>query len=616
ALTAERFVPLPVSLPGSVAGARAYRTGDRARWLADGSLDFAGRLDDQVKVRGFRVEPAEIEAALEEHPALSAVVVLVAGSAADDKRLVAYAVPETGAAVTSAEVLAFARERLPAYLVPGAVVLLDELPRTANDKIDRRALAELEPWSGGTASRTPAAGLETRIAELWSEVLDLPEVGAEDDFFELGGHSLLATRLVSRIHEELGVELPLRLLFAEPTVAGLAREVGGLPDLEGERLEPRATLAPPPLSFAQQRLWFLHRYDPSSPAYGLPVALRLAGTLRGRALASALTEVARRHEVLRTVFPLVGEEPVQRVLPPGPVLPPRVDLTRLEQPVREEVGAGLLRGLVRRPFDLLRRPGWRTLLVRLAGGATPEHALVIHQHHIVSDGWSLGLLLRELAVLYNSRVAPEVGGPLPEAPPEPAIQYGDFALWQRRRLSGELAAEQLDYWRRQLEAVPVLELPLDRPRPAVRSTAGAEVPIHLGPELTRAAEALARSRRTTLFNMLTACYAALLARWSGQSEVALGTPVSGRSRTELEGLLGLFVDTLVLRADVGGSPSLVELAARLHGVSQAAFEHQDLPFERLVEALQPERDLAHTPLFQAMVILQNAVAASGGAAAR
>ncbi|MDY7093675.1 MAG: non-ribosomal peptide synthase/polyketide synthase [Acidobacteriota bacterium] len=624
-LTASRFLPLPDSgSSGAGGGERMYRTGDLARWLPDGRLEFLGRRDGQVKIRGFRIELGEVEAALLQHPAVVSAVVLAVGSGADDKRLVAFVVPSgsvpsegSGAA---AELLEFLRGRLPAYLVPALCAFLDELPLTAHDKVDRRALLqraeELGRETAGSEYRAPASVLEARLVDLFASVLNLPAVGVDDDFFELGGHSLLATRLVSRARVVLGIDLPLTAVFHAPTVAQLAEVLDReeKPEDDIPPLIPEADPnAPAPLSFAQQRMWFLHQLEPQSTAWGLPVAVRLRGdedrgALDLRAMGLAWGELERRQQVLRTIFPVVDGEPVQELQPARRWgLPSLVDLAGLPQPVREDLAAGLVKRLLSIPFDLSRGPVWHALLVGLG---PEEHLLAVTQHHIITDGWSLSLLLSQLGELYGS-FARERQVPEPVEPFEPVVQYRDFARWQRGWLQGEALERRLSFWRRRLADPPVLELPMDRSRPAVRSSAGAVHRLRLGAGLVERLESLGRRRGATLFMVLLSGFQVLLARLSGQQDFTVGTPVAGRDRRELEELLGLLVDTAVIRADMGEAPTLESVVERVKVQVLEAFEHQDLPFERLLEELAPERDLAHTPLFQVLFILQNAVATHG-----
>ncbi len=602
-LTAARFVPDP---HGPRPGGRLYRPGDRARWLAGGELEFLGRTDQQVKVRGFRIEPGEVEAALEAHPAVGEAVVAVREDAPGERRLAAYLVAAPGAAVPGGtELRAFLAARLPEYMVPAAFVALGSLPLTLSGKIDRRAL----PAPGASAAEAeyvaPRTPTEAALAGIYAAVLRREPVGAHDGFFVLGGHSLLATRVVSRVRDALGVELPLRTLFQAPTVAALAARVDDLlgeragPERETERVRPRGTGGPVPLSFAQQRLWFIDRMEPGSSAYNLPSALRLRGPLDAAVLRRTLAGVVRRHESLRTVFADAADGPVQVVLPFAGAALPAADLSALPGEARERELLRLAAEEARRPFDLARGPLLRSLLVRLGG---EDHAVLFTMHHVVGDGWSNGVLVGEVSALYAA-LAGGLASPLPELP----VQYPDYAVWQREWLSGERLEAQLGWWRERMEgAPPVLELPADRPRPAVPDPRGATLGFALPAELAAGLRELAVREGTTLFAVLLAGWQAVLARWSGQDDVVVGTPVAGRTRTELEGLIGFFVNTLVLRVDLGGDPSLRELVARVGEATLGAQAHQDLPFERLVEELSPERSLRHTPLFQVLFTLQNA----------
>ncbi|HVR99673.1 MAG TPA: condensation domain-containing protein, partial [Thermoanaerobaculia bacterium] len=608
-LTAERFVPDPWS---GVAGARLYRTGDLGRWAPDGNLEFLGRIDHQVKVRGFRIELGEIEAVLASHPAVRECAVL-----AREDRLVAYAVAGTGAVLDAGELRAFLGERLPDSMMPSAFVFLPALPLTSNGKLDRKALsaaassaasAAPEIPRGASAPAAPADPLVELLAAIWSEVLGLGRVGVDDDFFALGGHSLLATQVASRIRTVTGVSLPLRELFESSTLAKLAvavRAAQGAPQAPPVVPVPRAVLGGDlPLSFAQQRLWFLDQLEPGSAAYNIPLAVRLTGEVEPARLARTFAGIVRRHEALRTTFASREGRPVQVIAPGVTGLEtPRAELPVLDLshlPDREERALDLARDEARRPFDLQRGPLLRLALVRLAGR---EHLLLLTLHHIVSDGWSMGVLLREIAALYSS-------SPLPEL----TVQYADFAVWQRRWLQGEVLEAQLAYWRGQLGdldgAPQVLELPTDRPRPAVQTFRGASLPLRLPAALSERVRDLCRRQGATPFMALLAAWSALLGRHSGQPEVLVGTPIAGRNRAEIEGLIGFFVNTLVLRADFSGGPGYGELLGRVRRTALDAYTHQDLPFDRLVEELVPERDLSRSPLFQVMFTLQNA--ATGG----
>ncbi len=600
--TGRSFVPNPFA--GGVDRARMYRTGDRARWRADGSLEFLGRIDRQIKIRGVRIEPGEIEAVLREHPWVTAAAVAPV-AAAGELRLAAFV---TGATESAApELLGFLRDRLPRSLVPAAVVVLPALPLTPAGKVDRRALARLAPGLDAArpdgepvAPRTPA---EETLAGIWAEVLpparpgEAVAIGVFDDFFALGGHSLLALQVISRVRRAFGVELPVRDLFEAPTVAGLARRLqeeiaageGGAPP----PLVPVGRERELPLSFAQQRLWFLDSLAPDSALYQLLLAVRLSGPLDATILARALGAVARRHESLRTAFPAVDGGPVQAVAPAGGVPLPRVDLTGLPAAGREGEARRWAEREARRPFDLARGPLLRALLLRLGEA---EHALLVNVHHTVCDGWSIGLLERELADLYAacSRGEEPV---LPELP----VQYADYAVWQREWLAGEVLARKLDGWRRRLEGMPpVLELPADRPRPAVQTFRGGRLPVALPAATTAALRAFGRSQGSTPFMTLLAGFAALLQRQTGAERLPVGTPVANRSAVETERLIGNFANTLVLPLVLAGAPSFRELAGRVRDAALTAFAHQDLPFELLVESLAPRRDLSHNPVFQVL----------------
>ncbi|HSU18095.1 MAG TPA: amino acid adenylation domain-containing protein, partial [Longimicrobium sp.] len=610
-LTAERFVP---DASGGEAGARMYRTGDLGRWRADGTLEFLGRTDFQVKIRGFRIEPGEIEAALLEHDGVRECAVL-AREEAGEKRLVAYVV---GGVETDA-LRAHLRRSLPEHMVPSAFVFLDALPLTPNGKLDRKALPapDLASAEKYVAPRTP---VEEVLAGIWAEVLRLERVGVTESFFDLGGHSLLATRVVSRVRELLGVEIPLRAFFEGSTVAGLAGRVEEMRRAgEGATLPPLVPVgreAPLPLSFAQERLWFLHQMEPEGAGYHMPWPGRLRGSLDASALERALGELVRRHEALRTTFRAVEQGAVQVVHPPASAHLPVLDLTGLAAEEREQEARRLAREDAERPFDLERGPLLRATLLRLSD---EEHVLLLTVHHIVSDGWSMGVLFRELFTLYASlsRPAGEPGpaSPLPPLPTLP-VQYADFAVWQRGWLQGEVLQRQLDWWRERLGgAPPALELPTDRPRPAVASSRGAAHGFRLPSEITRGLRSLARREGATLYMVTHAALDLLLSRWSGQEDLVVGSPIAGRTQVGTEGLIGFFVNTLALRVDLSGDPTFGELLGRVRETALGAYAHQELPFERLVEEVAPERGLSHTPLFQVMFQLQNADAGEGSAIA-
>jgi pristinamycin I synthase-3/4 len=600
-LTAERFLPDPFR---GEPGARMYRSGDRGRWLADGDLEFVGRTDFQLKVRGFRIEPGEIEAALLAHPALVDAVVVARGNAAEERHLVACVVAREGVeAPGAAELREHLRARLPEHMVPSGIVVMDALPLTPNGKVDRRALPGPAAAPAGEGHVAPRTQAEEVLAGIWADALGVAAVGAHDDFFALGGHSLAATVVAARARRAFGVELPLRAIFEAPTVAGVAERVQALLAAgAGDRLpppEPTPRDGPVPLSFAQQRLWFIEQLDPGTTGHNLAYPFRLRGPLRPALLRRALTESARRHEVLRTRFPLAGGEPVQDVAAPAPVPLPCVDLARLPAEAREREAARLAPAETRRPFDTARGPLLRAGLLRLAEA---DHALLLTVHHLVFDGWSLGVLHGELAALYASYLA----GREP-ALPGPAVQYADYTLWQRAALADGRLEARLGWWRDRLAgAPPLLELPVDHPRPAVADTRGRRVEFAVPREAASALRALARREGATLFMALLAAWQTLLARYAGESDVVVGAPVAGRTRAELEGLVGFFVNTLALRADLAGDPPFRELLGRVREATLGAYANQDVPFERLVEELGVQRSLAHTPVFQVMFTLQNA----------
>ncbi|HEY2737049.1 MAG TPA: condensation domain-containing protein, partial [Thermoanaerobaculia bacterium] len=563
----------------------------------DGNLEFQGRLDQQVKVRGYRIELGEIEVALARHPGVREAVVLVRQDKPGDQRLVAYVVPAAEPAPSAAELREALRQVLPEYMVPAAFVSLAALPVTANGKLDRQALPA--PARGEAASFVaPRTEVERVLAAMFAEVLGVERVGVEESFFDLGGHSLLATQVIARLRRACGIDIPLRNLFEHPTVAGLAREIEKASPLEvSTEPVPRVDRTEDlPLSFAQQRLWFIDRLEGGS-LYNVPVALRMRGDLSVPVLSRVLAEVVRRHEVLRTVFPDQNGRARQVILPPGDFALPVVDLTGL--PVPRAVAERSMTEEARRPFDLATGPLLRVGLWRLGAA---EHLMLLALHHIVSDGWSLGVLVREVTALYAAFAARKPS-PLPELP----VQYADFAAWQRSWLSRPVLDGELAWWRDHLSgAPPLLELPTDRPRPAAPSRKGGMLPLELGPELSAALSRLAQQQAATLFMVLLAAFESLLGRLAGAPEVCVGTPIAGRTQPETECLIGCFVNTLVLRGDLTGDPSFGEHLERVRREALAVFGHQELPFEKLVGELVPERSLGATPLFQVLLALQNA----------
>ncbi|HZF11552.1 MAG TPA: amino acid adenylation domain-containing protein, partial [Thermoanaerobaculia bacterium] len=595
-LTAESFLPHPFS---AEPGARLYRTGDLARRRADGALEFVGRRDGQVKIRGSRVELADVEAALLRHPGVQAAVV-VANADGASSQLAAYVVPKNGSTLAPQELRVSLVARLPEYMVPSGFAVLGALPLTPSGKVDRHRLPAVL-WQAQAAYVPPQTPAEELMAGIWSRVLRRERVGIEDNFFELGGHSLLATRVISQVREIFGAEVPLRAIFESPTVAGLAAKV----ELAGNgwrvpTIRPMARPALLPLSFAQERLWFLDQLEPDSARYLIGSVVRLEGDLDRRALGHGLGEIVRRHESLRTVFAVADGQPIQVIQPAAPAALPVVDLASLDADRREREVRRLSAAEAARPFDLARGPLLRMTLVALRSAPEPEHVALLTLHHIVADGWSMGVLVRELGALYAA-AARGTRSALPELP----IQYADFALWQRQVLAGDALREELAYWRQALAGLAPLALPTDRPRPPALTSRGGVCRRLLAPELCRGLAAAGRQRDATLFMTLLSTFAVLLHRYAGQDDIAVGSAIANRGRAELEGLIGFFVNTLVLRADCGEDPDYAELVARVRRMALGAFAHQDLPFEKLVEVLQTQRDAGRTPLFQVLLALEN-----------
>lgn len=597
-LTAQAFAPDPAS--GEL-GARLYRTGDLARWRDDGTVEFLGRHDTQVKVRGFRVELGEIEAVLGEHPEVSQAVV-TAPEIAGDRRLAAYVVPPPGCRPTATALRRHLATKLPSHMVPGPVVLLDELPLTPSGKVDRRALpdplAATEEEAVGVRMQ-PRTTTEQVLAGLWAELLGVDAVAADGDFFALGGHSLLATRLVARIREAFGVELPLRAVFEAPRLADLAREIDRRE--AGEELPPLERLAHRdelPLSAIQERLWFLDRFEPGSAALNMPLALRLRGSLDPAAVEAALQRVLARHEALRVTFGERDGRPVQRCHESSRIPLPMIDLAALPAAEAEAARARHLEEMASAPFDLATGPLVRGRLLRLAD---EEHLLLLTVHHIVADGWSLGLVVEDLVDCYRAHLA----GREPELPPL-AFQHADFAAWQRRRLDRGDLEGSLRYWRTTLDGAPEqLELPTDRRRPALQTFRGRRVgrSIPRGPR--DALRRLARDQGATPFMALLAAFAVVLHRWSGQAGVVVGAPVAGRPHRELDRVVGPFLNTVALRLDLSEEPSFRQLLGRTWEVVLGALQQAELPFERVLDAVQPPREPSRTPLFQVFFNMLN-----------
>ncbi|WP_280253294.1 non-ribosomal peptide synthetase [Nocardia abscessus] len=595
-LSAARFVADPM---GDVPGGRLYRSGDLARWNRFGELEYLGRADDQVKVRGFRIELGEIESAILAQPGIAQAAVIVREDQPGDQRIVAYVVSEPGAEPVLDAVRDGAAAQLPAYMVPSAVVRLEWIPLTVNGKLDRRALPA--PTAQARAFRAPVTPVQETVAAVFADVLGLDRVGVDDDFFDLGGNSLIATRVVARIGAALGTTVAVRTLFEASTVEALAARVESHADGAARaRLVARERAADElvPLSFAQQRMWFLNKYDTASAAYNLPIAIRLTGALDVEALRLAVADVVRRHESLRTRYPEHGGTPVQVIVPAEDIVldlnPVAVDPARLIETVTEFVTAG---------FDVAEQVPLRT---RLYTAGPDEHVLVVVVHHIAADGFSMSPLTRDVMAAYTARSTGSAPGWAPLA-----VQYADFAVWQREILGSEedpdsLLAKQVAYWRRALDDVPdELTLPTDRPRPAVASHHGATLHRELPGALVAALEDLARQRGASLFMVMHGALSVLLSRLSGSDDVAVGTPIAGRGEAALDDLVGMFVNTLVLRTGIEPGESFADLLDRVRRTDLDAYGNADVPFERLVELLAPERSQARNPLFQVMLAFQN-----------
>lgn len=611
-LTARAFISADVGL--GLGTMRLYRSGDRARWLADGNIEFLGRGDHQVKIRGNRIELGEIESVLHQHPSVREAAVLVSKEA--EPRLTAFVVAKPASDLNIDALRSFLKHKLPEFMMPAAFVFLDALPLTANGKVNRQALAALTPENANrSAFVAPRSAVEKTIAGVWRDVLEVERVGMHDNFFDLGGHSLRAARVVSRLNELFQRDLPLQDLFDTPTVAALAERIEseqsppasyrlGVPRLHGctrpetDGAELQATLSQP-LSFAQERLWFLEQLHPGTALHNISAAFRLEGELNLPALENALNEIVRRHDVFWAAFK-VGEngQPLMQSQPPKRFQVALVDLRDVAETERETKAHRLSRAEARQPFDLSGAPLLRATVLRLS---KTKHWLLLTTHHLVCDGWSMDLLRAELGARYRENCG---GPPLPK--PERKLRYAEFSRWQRETLQGEKLEKSLAYWQQQLQdAAPTLELPTDRPRPAVQSFRGDIVLVQFPASLSADLNKLSREEDVTLFMVLLAAWQTVLYRWSGQKDILIGTPTAGRTRVEAEKVIGLFLNTLVLRSDLSGAPTFRELLQRIRKTALEAFAHQDVPFEKIAEALQPNRDLSRSPLFQVLFVLQN-----------
>jgi acyl carrier protein len=596
--TADRFLPDPFGARGG----RMYRTGDLARYRADGSLEYLGRSDHQVKLRGFRIELGEIEYLLGCHPGVGEAVVVI-GDSVQGKRLVAYLVPRGGAVPETGELRAYLREMLPEHMVPSAFVTLQHLPVTPNGKVDRRALPAPDPavQEPGRPAAPPATPIEQMLAGIWEQVLHVRNVRLHDNFFQLGGHSLLAMQVISRVRDAFRLELPVTTLFSAPTLAAFAECLENATHFDAPALvqpapAPRGETVP--ASYAQHRLWLLQHLQPESPFLNMTAGIRLKGRLQHDAVIRAFGEIVRRHESLRTRFELVGGQLVQRILPHSEVPVETVDLSLLVESEREAKVRDLAQQEAMRPLDVSAGLLLRVTLARLHDD---DHVLLISMHHIASDGWSVGVFTRELALLYSAFAANQAS-PLEELP----LQYADYAVWQRDALKGEMLDRLVSYWRRQLDGAPgTLRLPLDRPRPAAPSFKGASHRFFIPAKTAELVREICRREGATLFMALLSVLEIVLQYETGQDDIVVGTDIANRQHSQTEGLIGLFINELVLRVKVPGNPLFRDLLRAVRRTTLEAYAHQDMPFDRLVVALRPQRDPGVQPLFQIAFGLRN-----------
>ncbi|MCX7595059.1 MAG: amino acid adenylation domain-containing protein [Fischerella sp.] len=598
-LTKQRFIQHPFS---SEAGARLYKTGDLARYLPDGNIQFLGRIDEQVKIRGFRVELGEIAAVLNQHSLLKQAIAIVREDIPGDKRLVAYIVANSEQTPTPAELRCFLQQQLPDYMVPSAFVFMDALPLSPNGKIDRHALPVPAPscLERSTSFVAPRTHTEEVLANVWAEVLGV-EVGIHDNFFALGGHSLLAAKVISRVRDILQVDLPMSACFECPTIADLAKSVeAAAPKQQGLQalsIQPVSRQQTLPLSFTQELYWFLTQLHPGEPIYNETCTIRLGAGINIAALEQSLTEFVRRHEILRTTFATANGKTVQVINPPFPVTLPIVDLRQLTEREREAEARQLATAYLTQPFDLGQGPLLRSMLIRLSEA---DNRLYVAIHHLVMDGVSMhSIFLPELQALYAAFTSNQ-----PSPLPELTLQYADFAVWQRQWLQEEILLTQLAYWQQKLANLPKLQLPTNHPQPTELTFQGSQQSFALSKSLTEKLKILSRQEGTTLFMTLVTAIKTLLYRYSNQEDIAIGTVTAGRNRPEVEGVMGNFLNNLVLRTDLSGNPPFRELLKRVREVTLEAYAHQDLPFQKLVEVLQPERQLGQNPLFQVAFVLE------------
>ncbi|NEP32365.1 non-ribosomal peptide synthetase, partial [Moorena sp. SIO3B2] len=589
-LTEQKFIPNPFS---NKPGSRLYKTGDLARYLPDGNIEYLGRIDNQVKIRGFRIELGEIEAILAQHPNLRQTAVIVREDQPGNKRLVAYVCPNQGQIPTSGQLRRFLSEKLPDYMVPGTFIILEAFPLTPSGKVDRRALPipDASTIANETSFVAPRDSVELQLAQIWSEILGVSPIGVHDNFIELGGHSLLATKIIGLVRDRFQVELPLNCLFEFPTVAELAKEVLQQEGLTiGPPLQPISREQTIPLSFGQEQLWFLNQLTPEKPVYNETLSIHLGGDINITALEESLTELIRRHEILRTTYRVLNGQPCQEIHPPSVFTLPIVDLREWSETAREREALRIATEQLRQGFDLTRGPLLRATLIQLA---SDNYRLYFAIHHSAIDAESFVHIIQELEIIYTA-FSQGLPSPLPELP----IQYADFAVWQRQRLQGKVLSHQLAYWEKKLENLPQLQLPTDRPRTPQTTFTGSFLRHRLPFDLIEKLISLSRKESVTLFVTFATAIKVLLYRYSTQEDIVLGTVISQRDRPELEGIIGNFLNALVLRSDLSGNPSFCELLKRVRNVCLSAYSHQDLPFQKVVEALHPDYQVNQNPIFQ------------------
>ena len=600
--TQESFVEDPF-----YPGMRLYKSGDLARRLKDGNLEFIGRVDNQVKLRGYRIELGEIESVLLSYPAIKSAAVIL-HPLTNSFQLVAYLVPNPASKLNFAEIKDFMQSRLPDYMVPAGFVIIDELPKTPSGKIDRKALPmpDMDKLAPVKDATTP---IEELLVNIWEYVLGRSNIGINDDFFDLGGHSLLATQLLSRVRETFQVEIPLRDLFTEPTIYSLGKMI------EAVKLGDDGLVAPPivpikreqllPLSFAQQRLWFLDQLSPGNLFYNIPVVLRIKGDFNSAAFAASLNSLVKRHEILRTTFTTKSGNPIQLISPDYELDLPLVDLAFEDDLSREEKAFLLAKEEANIPFDLVKGPLLRAKIVRITEN---DFLALITMHHIVSDGWSMNLMIREIMTSYQFYTDPNIGDKTQPELDELPVQYADFAVWQRNWLQNEVLDKQLNFWKKQLAGMPkILELPTDFPRPVIQSSNGGNVSFSLSTETLIGLNKISHETGATLFMTMLAAFKILLSRYSGQTDILVGTPIANRNHIEIEGLIGFFVNTLVMRNNIEDGQTFKEFIKQVRNTALDAYSHQDLPFEVLVESLQPDRNLKSHANFSGCIHFANCI---------